>query len=1326
MSIEQLRQIQSETQAAWSSRFNGNVLVLRPPNSYVELRLSISSQGKTRTTLADVGVNGTYWRANSERYTAETVAILKHALRALSPTYAALTPNQVNRDAAVVAGMRVAPENRVLLPAPTGFVGKQIAGTPLHRLLLLGTYLQEDAPLVCNMDNEAFAAWTRSTPLDMLESLLDILPQNKGVHPTKVALRRRMGCTDNTPLTLSLKGFSTTVTETSMPSVYGARAHYLQQQLLAKGASDQLLARLPWQTNAANHVYLDRSKLKKLKGVDGYAWFPGDSRRNYIVFPDYNPDDSRGLLVDTYQPYLTKSGTIPTADVRQLLGIDASTTLSSEWTGFSADKGELVLEEESPPTEVLPADFKTALGYLYPCIREISEITDSKWVVGKQGFRKLVVKAIAGGAEAYFEDHGQRVPREQWSDAMKHFLGFVCAATERGDMDRVLQRYLSPPPAASRPYVERMYTCPLDFDNNGQLREVATAYAGRLTFDETSPVKTSDADLQRVLNSVLTRAATLRGYVCSEEGNSLYLRHADGIHWKLTVCAGELIVETGWEGAGWKKATAREKTALRDMLAHPTLGKAVKFEPEEVDMVPLPQTKGLHGPKTTVKNPIPLAPGLDPEALNGSLAYGVDAFHLYMLADRTLEQGLRADPAFVDGLARSVETLGGTCRVVQASPDMIKIEAKPPASHADLVITLRQDAVDSSGYTSGSFEEAWLLALLRETPLPEGTPVSTVKDWCAKLDLAFDESSGDIGHGSDHVCTWVHNGVVRVPTSKARAWIASENVGMLWRKLQILGLALPSLKGIARSLEGHVDVVGDPLQSVVRRSKEWASRFAPLDKLAQVALSRGWVAELEQAAVLIQNPNHAGTKFRFNIDASGIASFRTIHDGTLLPPIAGKIGSDAEVEHVRALLESTNCENTGAFHQIMHTPYGGGDVRLPNALSRVAETDLARCIADGEGMNAPRAAWATVHLLFCRGSNYYDRERSTWEVSSSWTDAHTLRLGSEATTLVLAANPRLRLTAAIVQKMLSYRATRSDPLCIAPQLGIFPEDTEGGDAVIKVVQGDTVLEGITSFERKLIERMLPEHQVDLLLRSTPQLDSAPSSGESWSYPRESSVREDAASALLPGGSLRVFCTRDAQFDTQRCPRFELVGTATWEQAHRDLAKLLTTWRENSLEIPPHFALLLQKLALHLPAPRSPFHIPEADLRQAKVRVAGRQLAKMTTVPLAMATGMNLDNQVGQAVLQVGLSLALPHVQAGPRTEELSKEMRIDGMALLGDEIVDLIAGPLRQVLADMLSPKEHVPPAVPLQETPQLGDKKETLEDTLQREGETHARSEET
>lgn len=1326
MSIEQLRQIQSETQAAWSSRFNGNVLVLRPPNSYAELRLSISSQGKTRTTLADVGVDGAYWRANSERYAAETATILKHALRALSPTYAALTPGQASRDAAVVAGMRVAPADRVLLLAPAGFVGKRLERVPLHRLLLLGTYLQEDAPLVCNMDREAFAAWARSAPLDVLESNLDILPQNKGVHPAKIALRRRMGCTDDCALTLSLKGFSTTVTETSMSSVYGARAHYLLQQLLAKGASDALLSKLPWHTDPASHVYLDRSKLKKLKDVDSYAWFPGDSRRNYIVFTDHNPEDARGLLVDTRHPHLVKSGSIPADEIRQLLGIDAYTALSYEWTGYSADKGELVLEEAQPPKEVFPTDFKTALGYLYPYLRDVSEITDYKWVFGKQGFRKLIVEATAGGVEAYFEDHGKRVSREQWTANMKYFLGFVCAATERGDMDRVLQRYLSPPPATARSYVERVYTCPLDFDSNGQLREVAMAYAGRLTFDDTSPVRESDADLQLVLNSVLTRAATPRGYVCSEEGNSLYLRHADGIHWKLTVCAGELIVETGWEGAGWEKATAREKTALRDMLAHPTLGKAVKFEPEGVAMVPLPQTKGLHGPKTTVKNPIPLAPGLDPEALNGSLVYGADAFHLYMLADRALEQGLRADPAFVDGLVRAIETLGGACCITQASPDTIQLEARPPASHAGLTIALRQDTVDTKGYTSGSFEEAWLLALLRETPLPEGTPVSTVKDWCAKLDLAFDESSGDIGHGSDHVCTWVHNGVVRVPTSKARAWIASQDVGMLWRKLQILGLAVPSLKGIAQSLEEHVAVVGDPLQSVVRRSKEWASQLAPLDKLAKEALSRGFVVELEQAAVLIQNPNHAGTKFRFNIDASGIVLFRTIHDGTLLPPIAGKIGSDAEVEHVRALLESTDCENTGAFHQIMHTPYGVGDVHLPNALSRVAGTDLARCIADGEDMNAPRAAWATVHLLFCRGPNCYDRERSTWEVSSSWTDAHTLRLGPEATTLVLAANPRLRLTAAIAQKLLSYRATRSDPLCIAPHLSIFPEDTEGGDAVIKVVQGGTVLEGITSFERKLIERMLPEHQVDTLLRSTPHLDSAPPSGESWSYPRESSVTEDAASALLPGGSLRVFCTRDAQFDTQRCPRFELVGTATWEQAHRDLSKLLTTWRENSLDIPPHFALLLQKLAIHLPVPRSPFHIPEADLRQAKVRVAGRQLAKMTTVPLAMATGMNLDNQVGQAVLQVGLSLALPHVQAGPRTEELSKEMRIDGMALLGDEIVDLIAGPLRQVLADMLSPKEHVPPAVPLQETPQLGDKKETLEDTLQREGETHARSEKT
>jgi len=112
-----------------------------------------------------------------------------------------------------------------------------------------------------------------------------------------------------------------------------------------------------------------------------------------------------------------------------------------------------------------------------------------------------------------------------------------------------------------------------------------------------------------------------------------------------------------------------------------------------------------------------------------------------------------------------------------------------------------------------------------------------------------------------------------------------------------------------------------------------------------------------------------------------------------------------------------------------------------------------------------------------------------------------------------------------------------------------------------------------------------------------------------------------------------------------------------------------------------------------------------DAHQAKLRVAGRQLAKTVATPLSAATGVRFESEVAQGILQVGLSLALPQVHRGEMSQALSKEMRLDGLAALGDEIADLLMGPVRQVLRDLVAPQPDVPDA---QEPPQLGDKSQT------------------
>lgn len=109
----------------------------------------------------------------------------------------------------------------------------------------------------------------------------------------------------------------------------------------------------------------------------------------------------------------------------------------------------------------------------------------------------------------------------------------------------------------------------------------------------------------------------------------------------------------------------------------------------------------------------------------------------------------------------------------------------------------------------------------------------------------------------------------------------------------------------------------------------------------------------------------------------------------------------------------------------------------------------------------------------------------------------------------------------------------------------------------------------------------------------------------------------------------------------------------------------------------------------------------SEVRVAQLRAGGRQVAKMVAVPLSAASGLNLQSPVGLALLHVALSLALPQVQGGQVVSEMAREMRIDGLASLGDEMMDLLMGPLREALAAALLPMETPAP----QEPPQLGDK---------------------
>jgi hypothetical protein len=110
-----------------------------------------------------------------------------------------------------------------------------------------------------------------------------------------------------------------------------------------------------------------------------------------------------------------------------------------------------------------------------------------------------------------------------------------------------------------------------------------------------------------------------------------------------------------------------------------------------------------------------------------------------------------------------------------------------------------------------------------------------------------------------------------------------------------------------------------------------------------------------------------------------------------------------------------------------------------------------------------------------------------------------------------------------------------------------------------------------------------------------------------------------------------------------------------------------------------------------------------DANDAAWRVAGTQLVKLTREPLEAALAQQLgpgddalrakiaaflQTELGSAVLASLLSLglsALPQLPGlGQAPERLARELRVRAMADAGDVAVDVVMGPLRQVLVGLL------------------------------------------
>jgi hypothetical protein len=123
-----------------------------------------------------------------------------------------------------------------------------------------------------------------------------------------------------------------------------------------------------------------------------------------------------------------------------------------------------------------------------------------------------------------------------------------------------------------------------------------------------------------------------------------------------------------------------------------------------------------------------------------------------------------------------------------------------------------------------------------------------------------------------------------------------------------------------------------------------------------------------------------------------------------------------------------------------------------------------------------------------------------------------------------------------------------------------------------------------------------------------------------------------------------------------------------------------------------------------------------DASEAALRTAAKQLAKAARDPLAGAVARHLapgdesmraklsallETEAGLAMLKAALSLALGAIpQAGTRGAALAHELRVQAMADGADLALDLVMGPLREVVALYLQDPAGTP-AAPALDAPQ-------------------------
>lgn len=118
-----------------------------------------------------------------------------------------------------------------------------------------------------------------------------------------------------------------------------------------------------------------------------------------------------------------------------------------------------------------------------------------------------------------------------------------------------------------------------------------------------------------------------------------------------------------------------------------------------------------------------------------------------------------------------------------------------------------------------------------------------------------------------------------------------------------------------------------------------------------------------------------------------------------------------------------------------------------------------------------------------------------------------------------------------------------------------------------------------------------------------------------------------------------------------------------------------------------------------------------DAREAATRTAARQLVKLTRDPLVgllqrhLAPGDDafrarlaafLETELGTAVLASLLSVGIGSIpSAPPQAGTLARELRVQGMALASDTALDVLLGPLREVVRVYLQDPSGIVAALP-------------------------------